>query len=122
MGRNVDQGKRVAWRRRLARHGRSRQTVAAFCAAERVSVATFYQWKRKLARVSKPPGCPTDRRASPPSQGFWPVRIERPGLVEIELPNGVRVRIAAHDLAAVGTAVAAAGQVSANQVGEAPRC
>jgi hypothetical protein len=52
MRRVVDEAKRRLWRERLARFARSGKTVAAFCSAERVSVPTFYQWKRKLASES----------------------------------------------------------------------
>ncbi|MFM9116473.1 MAG: hypothetical protein ACKOU6_09985 [Planctomycetota bacterium] len=43
MGRRGDvAGKLVEWQRRLARFESWQQTVAAFCAAERISVPTFY--------------------------------------------------------------------------------
>ncbi|MFM9116134.1 MAG: IS66 family insertion sequence element accessory protein TnpA [Planctomycetota bacterium] len=45
-------GKLVEWQRRLARFESWQQTVAAFCAAERISVPTFYVWKKRLAAGS----------------------------------------------------------------------
>jgi len=36
------------WRARLDRFAKDRQTVAAFCAAERVSVPAFYYWRKRL--------------------------------------------------------------------------
>jgi hypothetical protein len=37
------------WRDLIARWKASGQTVAAFCAAHRVSQATFYSWRKRLA-------------------------------------------------------------------------
>jgi hypothetical protein len=45
----VDEGQEAKWRARLARFGKERQTVAKFCAAESVSVPSFYYWRTKLA-------------------------------------------------------------------------
>src|SRR4051794_27979416 len=42
------------WVERLARSRSGRHTVAAFCAAEGVSEANFYLWKRRLARPAAP--------------------------------------------------------------------
>ncbi|MFM8251851.1 MAG: IS66 family insertion sequence element accessory protein TnpA [Planctomycetota bacterium] len=53
MGRRGDgAGKLVEWQRRLARFESWQQTVAAFCAAEQISVPTFYVWKKRLAAGS----------------------------------------------------------------------
>lgn len=38
----------TAWRDRLARYARSKQTVEAFCRGEAVSVASFYGWRTRL--------------------------------------------------------------------------
>ena len=40
---------------RLDRFRSGEQTVAAFCAAEGVSVPAFYQWKRQLAAATAGP-------------------------------------------------------------------
>ena len=115
MRRVVDEAKQRLWRERLARFARSGQSVAAFCAAERVSVPTFYEWKRKLASLS---GEVRKRRvdgsfSGSPAQAFLPVRIEGMARVEIELPNGARVRVPSPDLEAMGAAIVAAGRVPA---------
>jgi hypothetical protein len=121
----VDQAKRRLWRERLSRFARSGQKVAAFCSAERVSVPTFYQWKRKLASQSAKP---ESRRTSQSSsagngtQAFVPVRIEGAALVQMELPNGTHVRVPAGDLAAIGAAIAAAGRLPIHVDAEASRC
>lgn len=46
---------RRVWAERLERFGRANQTVAHFCAAEGVSVPSFYVWKRTLAGGTTPP-------------------------------------------------------------------
>ena len=133
MRRVVDKARRRLWRQRLARFARSGKTVAAFCSAEQVSVPTFYQWKRKLAAESvrerrrrAATSLPVNRAAASSSvtggRAFLPVRIEGATLVEMELPNGTRVRVPASDLAALGAAIGAAGRVPARGEAEAPRC
>jgi transposase len=120
----VDEAKRWLWRDRLARFARSKKTVAAFCAAEQVSVPTFYQWKRKLAAESS--GLRTRHANASLSVNragtFLPVRIEGATLVELELPNGARVRVPASDLTALEAAIAAAGRIPAPIEAESPRC
>ena len=49
MARSVDPERAGLWRERVARHSRSERSTADFCAAEGVSVASFYAWRRKLA-------------------------------------------------------------------------
>ena len=52
MGGGSSARKLAEWRGRLARFRDFEGTVAAFCAAERVSAPSFYQWRRKLAAGS----------------------------------------------------------------------
>jgi hypothetical protein len=124
MRRAVEEAKRKMWRERLSRFARSGQKVTAFCSAEGVSVPTFSRWKRRLASQ---PTKPDSRRAVRSSSGkrteaFVPVRIEGAALVEMELPNGTRVRVPAGDLAAIGAAIAAAGRLPVHVEAEASRC
>jgi hypothetical protein len=107
-------GKRQVWRERLRRFSRSGLTVVAFCQAERVSVPSFYAWRRKFAALDaaakagpRPRVAATARRAA---ATFLPVSIASAAVVEINLPNGVRVRLPAGDLASLAAAIAAAGQ------------
>lgn len=44
-----DRAKLSEWRERLTRFDQSEKTVSDFCSGERVSVATFYYWKKKLS-------------------------------------------------------------------------
>ncbi len=94
MGRSIDENLWNSWRQRLARYERWAGTVAAFCDRERVPLATFYQWQRKLGVEGDV--SPARRRGPAAPDGaprFLPVRIEAPEPIEIELPNGVRVRV-----------------------------
>ena len=50
MARSADSVKRQIWRQRLRRFERGRLTIAAFCQAEGVSAASFYQWRRILGK------------------------------------------------------------------------
>jgi len=123
MGRSLDEGKRSLWRQRLSRYARSNQTVAAFCASEGVSVPTFYQWKRKLGAVVTERDDPAERTSSAwDGPTFVPVRIEGSAVVEIELPNGARVRVPSDDVGALSAAITAAGRLSPHVVEEASRC
>jgi hypothetical protein len=54
MSRGLDVVKREAWRRRLRAFDRGTATVEEFCWREGVSVAAFYQWRRKLADATCP--------------------------------------------------------------------
>lgn len=55
MARKADQKKLAAWQQRLGRFTTSGLTVARFCSRERVSVSTFWYWRRKCeGTVSKP--------------------------------------------------------------------
>lgn len=78
--------KRVVWSRRMEAWQQSGQTRAAFCRAQRLSVATFDYWRRVLRT---------------PVRGLVPVVVSGAAAlpVEILLPNGVRVRMAATDVA-----------------------
>lgn len=129
MGRSLDEGKRSLWRQRLSRYARSSQTVAAFCAAEGVSVPTFYQWTRKLGADRSERDDRAERAlGTPASSSAWdgptfvPVRIEGAAVVEIELPNGARVRVPSGDVGALSAAIAAAGRLSPHAVEEASPC
>lgn len=43
-----------SWRALLASQADSGLTVAAFCARERLSAASFYQWRSRLGRTEAP--------------------------------------------------------------------
>lgn len=117
MGRVRDPELWAEWRERSKRFARSGLTVAEFCGRERVSMASFYAWRRKLAAESSATARLVDHRAAegaPPL--FVPVRLPREstgtaGRVEIKLPNRALVRVTQADEALVRQVILAAGQV-----------
>jgi hypothetical protein len=101
------------WRERLDRFSRSGLSIAEFCRRHQLSPPSFYLWRKRLAHHGSathpviPPSSgrrPNDR--SQPSPGSFVeliptrssaslrMRSPEPSLVEIELPNGARVRFA----------------------------
>ena len=94
-----DLAKEAAWRRRVARHAGSGQSVRAWCRRHRVKEAAFHWWRRELAR----------RDAEASAISFVPVQVtEEPARdgdpgggdrrsgaaqIEIELTDGRRVRV-----------------------------
>jgi transposase len=83
---------RHAWAERLARFATAGLTTAQFCAAEGVSVASFYLWKRRLTT-------PTPSTLPEPSGGadeprLLPIRLpDQAPAVELVLPGGPTLRI-----------------------------
>ncbi|GIW96486.1 MAG: hypothetical protein KatS3mg110_4527 [Pirellulaceae bacterium] len=101
------------WTNRLSRFKNSGLSVAEFCRKERVSVATFYYWKRRLhgpssgserpkATVSATHSVSTARLASklgsiPADEpAFRPVQVSftpKPALLVVRLPGNVELRV-----------------------------
>ena len=118
MSRGADFNKAQAWRERLARFASSGISVARFCSAEHVSVATFYYWKGKLRRLAPAARRP---RSEASAVSFLHVRFaERGVVVEVALPNGAQVRVPANDARAIRAVVKAAGQLRARSEQETP--
>jgi hypothetical protein len=93
------------WRDLIERWKASGQSVGAFCAVQRVSQATFYSWRKRLAIR---PQCMTS-----PAPAFAPVRLISDSTTEILLPNGLIVRgPAVTDPAVVARLVAALGSAA----------
>jgi hypothetical protein len=57
MARTVDLRRLAAWRQRLEQFARSGLPVTRFCAAEGVSVASFYLWRKRLTAAERESGC-----------------------------------------------------------------
>jgi hypothetical protein len=97
---------RPAWVERLARFVSSGLRPADFCAAEGVSLPSFYQWKRRLAAEATELPAGQDATAR-----LLPIRLPAPGAtVELVLPNGPVLRLPPGcDLAWVRSLVAALG-------------
>ena len=109
MARTADWSRRQVWQQRLQRFEQCDLTVVAFCRAEGVSVASFQQWRRILGHR------PVARRQARPMrrQEFLPVEIVGAATIEIHLPNGVRLRMPAGDVATLEAAVAAVARLPA---------
>ena len=79
--------KRAAWRERLKAWQKSGESVAAFCRFRGVNYAQFVYWQRVL-RMEREEGV-----------SLVPVMVEAAvasspsALMEVALPNGVRVRV-----------------------------
>jgi hypothetical protein len=111
MARAADWSKRQVWQQRLQRFEQGDLTVAAFCQAESVSVASFQQWRRVLGH--RPVGRRQRRPTAMRRQAFLPVEIVGAATIEIHFPNGARLTVPAGDLAALEAAVAAVGRLPA---------
>ena len=126
MGRRVDHGKHCEWSERIRRRRESGLTVAEFCEWEGVSVASFYNWQKKLR------GTTSRRRTveletpeirslrSLQTASFLPVRVMQTGAairpsrrIEIQLTNGVRVFVPISDVETIENTIAVASRLSA---------
>ena len=106
-------GARQLWVERLARFAVSGRHPAAFCAAEGVSLPSFYSWKRRLTAENRS----ADTQAtedSAPGPRLLPVRLGAALTpVELVLPGGTVLRIPpGSDLAFVRSLVEALGDAS----------
>jgi hypothetical protein len=105
MSRGPDLARRELWRRRLREYARSNSTIADFCDRAGVSTAAFYQWRRKLADAATPEVL-TKPSLTAASLNFLPVEITGPRngeVVEVRLPDGIRVLIPSRDYEAIHT-------------------
>src|SRR5215208_7047994 len=81
---------RQAWTERLQRFASSGLAVPQFCAAEGVSTAAFYSWKRRRADLRP------DTVTSQDGPRLLPVRLNpQTAAVELALPGGALLRVAA---------------------------
>lgn len=122
--RPADPEKRAMWQQRLERFARSELAVAKFCAAERVSEASFYQWRKKLGHKGRR-SRRTERRGV-----FQPVAVVPTTLgdvpqtpaIRIQLPCGTRIEVGAEDLDAVRAVVAEVARAGRRREGDAGSC
>ena len=98
-GKARDLAKETAWRRRLARHAKSGESIRAWCRRHRVKEAAFHWWRRELARRDAEHPVSVRRGAEAQSTSFVPVHVaddlvrDCDGQIEIELTDGRRVRV-----------------------------
>ena len=121
MGRRIDAAAYAVWRKRWERFESSSLTVAEFCRREGVSQPNFYQWRKRLRRERGQAGAVgaqeagvsarPEMDASGGQAAFVELALACPGVVELELPNGVRVRVPADREAALVVAIRAASEL-----------
>ena len=105
--RRRNQAREQFWRDTIAAWQESGQSVRAFCAARRVSEATFFARRRELID-RKPSGASASQ---PPAPGFVPVKVIPDTTIEVVLPGGLVVRVPpVADPAIVARLVTALGQ------------
>jgi transposase len=78
---------RQTWVERLARFDSAGLSTAQFCAAEGVSLASFYLWKRRLSE--QPPSHP----AAAEAPRLLPVRLAAATPLELVLAGGAVLRV-----------------------------
>lgn len=88
------------WREAVDGWTKSGQTVRAYCLGRGLGQASFYAWRRELAK--------RDRVASPQPVKFVPIKVVVESVIEVVLPSGVVVRVPpASEVATVARLVAA---------------
>jgi Transposase len=107
MSREPDLAKRAAWRLRLREFDRGNATVVEFCRRVGVSVAAFYQWRRKLGPSAAPTGSAASRGRAAEVLSFLPVELTGGASIEVLLPSGARVTVPCHDHEAIRTVMGA---------------
>lgn len=115
MRRKQSSGAEAVWRERLARFTSGNLAVAEFCRREGVSNASFYQWRKRLKQHDRQSRS-EDRTnrvevAKEEAGHFLPVNVAGLAEAEIELPNGLKVRVPASNPQVLRTAILAAGEV-----------
>lgn len=111
MGRKQVFGTEAVWRERLARFRVGDLKVAEFCRREGVSNASFYRWRRRLERRNRRVRGVRRKGGKPPTadlpERFMPVNVAGLTEAEIELPNGIKIRVPATNAEALRAAILA---------------
>ena len=114
MVRKRSSGAEALWRERLARFQRGDLKVGEFCRREGVSEPSFYRWRKRLQQAGRRAerGGRRDRTTTAVKEAshFVPVHVAGLRAAEIELPNGVTVRIPVAGVEALRTAILAVGE------------
>ena len=124
MSRPSDPKKLAVWRERLERFSSSGLGVAPFCARERVSMASFYPWRKKLGHKGR------RRRVTSRRGAFQPVAVvptesglvPGPPAIRIQLPCGTRIEVGAEDLDVVRAVVAEVARAGRGPGSEGGAC
>jgi lambda repressor-like predicted transcriptional regulator len=75
----------VQWREIIARYRQSGLTLKEFCVQEGLSFRTFEEWERRQRRAERSKGQFVELKARNVAPSPW--------VVEVECPNGVRLRV-----------------------------
>jgi len=108
-GRRPDPSVRARWQQQLQRFDQSGLSASAFCARHRLSLPSFYSWRRRLRHTQT-----SDQPQ--PAPHFVPVHLlpaAAPAPVELLLPAGAVLRLTPRcDLAFVRSLVESLGGAS----------
>lgn len=107
MSKLTRQQRRTLWTQRLAQFRDADLTVAEFCRRERVSVPSFYAWRKRLAqtRADQPPAN-NQQAVRPP---FVPLVLSgAPIPAKMTLPGGATIELHVEQVAQTVALIAAA--------------
>ncbi len=98
--------RRRSWQEAIERQEASGQSIVGFCAKERLSLASFHAWKRRLRRT------PQKIRRGEAKEPLVPVQIvtdpgSLAGILEVQWPGGVLLRSQACDVQTIVAAITA---------------
>jgi hypothetical protein len=111
MAGSLDSRKVRDWQRRMARFQEAQQSVVEFCRKEGVSAPSFYQWRKRLGRRSRP----TEEAAD-----FRPVRLVSSVGVAVYLPGGTQLHVPTSDRRALRLVIDTLARADAQRVGGGP--
>ena len=116
MSRGSDPVKVSAWRERFERFDASERKTAEFCAAEGVSQANFYAWRRKLGLANG--------RTNKKARVFQQVAVNSAPALAVRLPGGVEIEASGENEQSLRTIINELVRASQNSVAEreAQRC
>jgi hypothetical protein len=126
MARGARLRKEKEWRERLARFGRVRTSVVAFCIDEGVSTPAFYVWRKRLAGARGHAVSAADAPAALAKRHgpFASVRVTGAAAggsqVTVWLRGGTRLEVPLSDPGVAGTVLGAILQADAEQAGGQP--
>ena len=108
----------------MGRFRKARRSVVAFCRAEGVSEASFYQWRRRLAgpsAVARGEAARTHRDFTPvPAKemaGFTPVQLVAAAGVAVHLPGGTQLQVPISDRQALRLVIDRLARADARRAG-----
>ena len=117
MARSADSQKVREWQQRMLRFQQSRQSVARFCRDEKVSVPSFYQWRKKL-----PSPAPAPPKCGQVAAGFTPVRLVAVPTLTVRWPGGTQLDVPAMDALVLQRTLDALAHVDAQRCAGGEAC